>query len=69
MREISVNLKIYFLALNKTMKRLASIGQSLEDYHYENKDIMQIILDDLGDVKFDGVSVNLGIDFGNFPEF
>ncbi len=39
------------------MHRLASMGQSLEDYNYENKEIGQIILDDLGDVRFVGISV------------
>ena len=39
------------------MKRLASVGQSLEDYNYDNVDIGKIIFDDFGDVRFSGISV------------
>lgn len=44
------------LALNSTMAKLAAMGQTIEDYNYENKEIGNIILDQFGDVKFDGIS-------------
>jgi hypothetical protein len=51
------------LALNTTMQRLSQVGQSLEDYNYENKEIGMKLLEDLGDVKFEGVSVISGTKF------
>lgn len=45
------------LALNKTMAKLAKEGTSLEDYNYENQQIADIILNEIGDVQFMGMSV------------
>lgn len=44
------------LALNRTMTKLAADGTSLEDYNYENKAIADIILNEIADVQFMGMS-------------
>ena len=41
------------------MDRLRQQGRSLEDYNYANTGIMKQILEDLGDVKFTGISVSI----------
>jgi hypothetical protein len=38
---------------------LASKNQSIENYNYENKEIGEIMLNEIGDLKFNGVSVRL----------
>ena len=40
------------------MKRLADVGQTLESYNYDNEEIGRIILEEIGDVKFEGISVS-----------
>ena len=45
------------LALNRTMSRLQSQGTSLEEYNYENQEIADIILSEIADVQFMGMSV------------
>lgn len=52
------NSEICIPALNKTMKRLADVGQTLESYNYDNEEIGRIILEEIGDVKFEGISVS-----------
>ncbi len=44
------------LALNRTMAKLAVNGTSLEDYNYENQAIADMILTEMGDVQFTGMS-------------
>ena len=44
-------------ALNKTILRLKSVGQTLDDYNYNNKEIADIILSEIADVNFVGMSV------------
>ena len=44
------------LALNGTIARLKSASQSLDDYNYNNKKIADIILEEIADVKFEGMS-------------
>lgn len=43
-------------ALNQTIAKLESRGQSLEDYNYENRDIAELILNEFGELKFEGIS-------------
>ena len=45
-------------ALNRTIQNLAARGQTIDDYNYENKEIGEIILEEIGDTKFDGISVS-----------
>lgn len=45
------------LALNRTITRLEAVSQSLDDYNYNNKDIADIILNEIADVNFVGMSV------------
>lgn len=40
------------------MTTLAANGTSLEDYNYENKNIADIILNEIADVQFMGMSVS-----------
>lgn len=40
------------------MTKLATNGTSLDDYNYENKHIASIILDEIADVQFMGMSVS-----------
>ncbi|XP_040570916.2 LOW QUALITY PROTEIN: gamma-aminobutyric acid type B receptor subunit 1-like [Lepeophtheirus salmonis] len=44
------------LALNQTMERLAQQGKTIEDYNYDNNKIAKIILEEIADVKFTGIS-------------
>ena len=44
--------------MNRTIQNLAARGQSIDDYNYENKEIGEIILEEIGDTKFDGISVS-----------
>ena len=46
-----------FPALNKTMERLEFRGESLEDYNYKNKQIADIILEEIAGLQFTGMSV------------
>ncbi len=43
-------------ALNKTMTQLSSMGQSLRDYTYDNDEIGRVILHEMAEVKFVGIS-------------
>jgi len=43
-------------ALNRTMAGLAKEGKTLEDYSYEDKNVGRTIFEDMGDVKFNGIS-------------
>ena len=55
-----------FLALNETMMKLSKTGQTLEDYNYQNEGIADIILNEIADVQFKGMSVSpFIINFGN----
>ena len=45
-------------ALDKTIRLLGEMGQTIENYNYGNKEIGQIILEQIGDVKFEGISVS-----------
>ena len=47
------------LALNKTITKLEARGETLEDYNYENKNIAELILNEFGDLDFDGLSVRI----------
>ena len=49
------------LALNKTIARLQAVSQSLDDYNYNNKEIADIILEEIADLKFMGMSVSHSI--------
>jgi len=40
------------------MVKLAFVGKSLEDYNYENEMIADIILNEIADVQFTGMSVS-----------
>ena len=40
------------------MTKLAAVGKTLEDYNYENEDIADIILSEIADVQFMGMSVS-----------
>ena len=42
------------------MTKLAAVGKTLEDYNYENEDIADIILSEIADVQFMGMSVSWG---------
>ena len=44
------------IALNRTINRLEAVNQSLDDYNYNNKEIADIILNEIADVQFDGMS-------------
>ena len=46
------------LALNNTMTTLIGQGTSLEEYNYENQAIADIILSEIADVHFMGMSVS-----------
>lgn len=39
------------------MTKLAAVGKTLEDYNYENENIANIILNEIADVQFMGMSV------------
>ena len=41
------------------MTKLAAVGKTLEDYNYENQMIADIILNEIADVQFMGMSVSL----------
>jgi hypothetical protein len=45
-------------ALNRTMTKLSAVGRTLEDYNYENENIANIILNEIADVQFMGMSVS-----------
>ncbi len=45
-------------ALNRTMIKLAFMGKTLEDYNYDNEMIADIILNEIADVQFTGMSVS-----------
>ena len=49
------------LALNRTMAKLEADGTSLEDYNYENQAIAHIILNEIADVQFMGMSVSFSL--------
>jgi len=51
------NLTSSISALNRTMTKLADVGKTLEDYNYENENIANIILNEIADVQFMGMSV------------
>jgi hypothetical protein len=56
---MSYLLRIFFSALNRTMTKLSAVGKTLEDYNYENEMIADIILNEIADVQFMGMSVSL----------
>ncbi len=39
------------------MSKLSLTGRTLEDYHYEDRDIGQLIFDSMAEQKFVGISV------------
>ena len=39
------------------MTKLSAVGKTLEDYNYENENIANIILNEIADVQFMGMSV------------
>ena len=43
--------------MNRTMTKLSAVGKTLEDYNYENENIANIILNEIADVQFMGMSV------------
>ena len=47
-----------FSALNNTMMKLSNTGQTLEDYNYQNEGIADIILNEIADLQFKGMSVS-----------
>ena len=62
MHAYSLGVRLFFsvsTALNRTIQNLAARGQSIDDYNYENKEIGEIILEEIGDTKFDGISVSV----------
>ena len=48
-----------FLALNKTVERLAARGMKLDDFNYTSKDIADEIYSAMNSTSFLGVSVSL----------
>ena len=57
-RPICAHFPLLSTALNRTIQNLAARGQTIDDYNYENKEIGEIILEEIGDTKFDGISVS-----------
>ena len=56
-----------FQALNNTMIKLSETGRTLEDYNYQNEGIADIILNEIADLQFKGMSVSpFIINFRNF---
>lgn len=45
-------------ALNASAAKLEAKGQSLDDYNYDNKPVLEIIKDQMENVKFNGISVS-----------
>ena len=65
--EIILVLPFSFQALNNTMIKLSETGRTLEDYNYQNEGIADIILNEIADLQFKGMSVSpFIINFRNF---
>ena len=45
------------MALNSSVAYLESLNQSLDSYNYDNKEVADIIMDNMEKVKFQGISV------------